>query len=101
MVKCPFLGTEVFADKILEQRLGILIKPSQVRLKTETTDDPYLWERIEEKEHLFDKNLSELSTAALEELFEAVEKCFIVAVPKPPKGDLQSGSMKLDVFHPI
>ena len=53
-----------------------------MRLKT-NTDDPYTWERMEEKEHLFSKNLSDLSTGQLKELCEGVNKSFRV-IWRPP-----------------
>ena len=40
------------SDSMLIKRLRIEIEASQVRLKTDA-DDPYTWERMEGKEHLF------------------------------------------------
>lgn len=70
-----------FTDIWQDNRLGISIDVSQVRLKT-NPDDFYAWERIEEKEHLFTKNLSDLSINYLRELCEGVNKSFI-AVRRP------------------
>ena len=64
-----------------DSRLGILIEPSQVRLKT-NSDDPYTWEIMEGKEHLFSKNMSDLSIGALKELYEGIDKSF-AAIWKP------------------
>lgn len=43
-----------------DRRLEIVIETSQVRLKT-NANDPYTWEKLDEKKHLFSKNLSDLS----------------------------------------
>ena len=59
-----------------DNRLGISIEASQVRLKT-NSNDPYAWETMDEKEHLFSKNLSDLSTRQLKELCEGVNKSFV------------------------
>ncbi|KUL81437.1 hypothetical protein ZTR_09541 [Talaromyces verruculosus] len=58
----------------LYNRLGLKIEPSQVRLKTENTDDPYVWERTEDLEHIFQKNFSDLSTGSLMRLYEALDE---------------------------
>ena len=47
-----------------------------MRLKT-NPNDPYTWKTMEEKEHLFSKNLSDLSIRQLKELYEGVDKSFI------------------------
>ena len=52
-------------------RLGILIDPSQVRLRT-TPDYQYIWEIFKEKELLFEKNISGHSIVVLKELYEGV-----------------------------
>jgi hypothetical protein len=46
-----------------------------VRLKP-NSDDLYIWERIECKEHLFSKNISDHSVRALKELYREVGKSF-------------------------
>ena len=74
-----------------DNRLGILIEPSQVWLKT-NPDDPYAWEKIEGKEHLFSKNMSDLSTGALKELCKGIGKSFTV-VWKPSTHALQVKSV--------
>ena len=58
-------------------RLKIFIKTSQVRFKT-NPNDPYAWKKIDEKKHLFFKNLSDLSTKQLKKLCENVDKSFVV-----------------------
>jgi hypothetical protein len=75
-----------------ESRLGILIEPAQVRLKTEDTNDLYKWEWVEEKKHLFVKNMSDLSAGQLEELSESVPE-FISAVLKKPTRVCQNGGL--------
>lgn len=64
------------------RKLGIVIETSQVRLKT-NADDPYTWERLDEKEQLFSKNLSDLSIGQLKDLCDGVDKSFI-AIWKAP-----------------
>ena len=55
---------------------GIVIETSQVRLKT-NADDPYTWENLDEKEHLFSKNLNDLSISQLKDLYDSVNKSFL------------------------
>jgi hypothetical protein len=73
-------------------RLGILIEPAQVRLRTEDTNDLYKWEWVGEKNHLFKKNMSDLSIGQLEELSESVPE-FISAVLKKPTRVCQNGGL--------
>jgi hypothetical protein len=75
---------------LLANSLGLEIEPSQIRLKTEETDDPYVWDRLEEKDYLFSKNLSDHSLLALRELFDGVE-VFFRAVPKAQVLKLNNG----------
>ncbi|KAL2036375.1 hypothetical protein N7G274_010908 [Stereocaulon virgatum] len=63
-------------------KLGITIEATQVRLKT-NANDPYAWERMEEKEHLFSKNLSDLSTGQLKELCSGINKSFAPTYKRP------------------
>lgn len=53
-----------------------------MRLKT-NADDPYTWEKMDEKEHLFSKDLSDLSTGQLKDLCDGVDRSFI-AISKAP-----------------
>ncbi|KAL1845582.1 hypothetical protein Plec18170_009717 [Paecilomyces lecythidis] len=68
----------------LRNRLGLKVEPSQVRLKTENTEDPYSWEVTEDMRHMFDKNFSDLSTGSLIKLYEGLdeENLKVVAVEK-------------------
>ena len=59
-----------------------MIETSQVRLKT-NADDPYTWENLDVKEHLFSKNLSDLSIGQLKDLCDGVDQSFI-AIWKAP-----------------
>ena len=59
-----------------------MIETSQVRLKI-NANDLYTWEKLNEKEHLFSKNLSDLSIGQLKDLCDGVDKWFI-AVWKAP-----------------
>jgi hypothetical protein len=65
------MSSVTFTNQIQESRLGILVEPSQVRLKP-NLDDPYTWERMKEKEHLFLKNISDHSNKSLMELYEGI-----------------------------
>ena len=80
-------------DGLQENRLGILIEPSQVRLVT-TSDDPYTWAALPEKRHLFSKNISDHSIGAYKELCEGIENIFEV-IPAIAAGCLQ-GDVALD-----
>jgi hypothetical protein len=73
--------------------LGIEIEPSQVRLRT-NPDDPYIWERMAEKEHLFSKDIRDHSIAALKELYHGVGVSF-VAIRKIPT---QAGGFHWEVY---
>ena len=90
---CPLWSK--LANLVQDNRLGISIEPSQVRLKT-NPDDPYRWETMKEKEHLFLKNLSDLSTGQLKELCDGVDKSFVAAC-RPLRGELQTESRKESV----
>ena len=59
-----------------------MIETLQVRLKT-NADDPYTWEKLDEKEHLFSKNLSDLSIGQLKDLCDGVDKFFIAILKAP------------------
>ena len=84
------------ADSALDSKLGILIDPSQVRLRT-TPNDPYFWERLREKEHLFEKNISDHSIAALKEVCEGVGESF-VAIKKISTKELLVGCFQEKVY---
>lgn len=64
-----------------------MIEASQVRLKT-NADDPYTWEKLDEKEHLFSKNLSDLSIGQLKDLCDSVDKSFIAIWKAPFQSEL-------------
>jgi hypothetical protein len=76
-------------------RLGILVEPSQVRLKP-NPDDGYLWEKLDNKEHLFSKNISDHSTGALKELYRDVGLSF-EAVANDKSHGLPNGSFTATV----
>ena len=77
----------------IKSELGIMVEPDQVRLKTEDTNDPYVWERVKEKDYLFSKNISEHSTGTLVELRDGV-KIFFAAVMKSSRRKPVNGSMQ-------
>ena len=56
-------------------KLGISIEPAEVRLIT-SANDPYTWQILAEKEHLFKKNLSKHSIGAYRELCRGVGVSF-------------------------
>lgn len=66
-----------FANILEENRLGISVEPSQVRLIT-NGDDPYTWAAFPGKEHLFSKHLSEHSIGAYKELCNGIGVSFEV-----------------------
>ncbi len=55
------------------------MEPSQVRLMPRA-EDPYRWKVLPEKQHLFEKNLSDHSTGAYKDLWNGVNATF-EAVP--------------------
>jgi len=59
-----------------------VIEASQVRLKT-NANDPYTWEKMDEKVNLFSKNLSDLSIGQLKDLCDDVDKS-VRAIWKAP-----------------
>ncbi len=64
------------ANKVSEvTNLGISIEPAEVRLIT-SADDPYTWQMLPEKEHLFKKHLSKHSIGAYRELCRGVGVSF-------------------------
>lgn len=73
LINCTKINTDM--------KLGLAIEPSQVRLKT-NADDPYTWDRMSEMEHLFTKNLSDLSTGLLQKVCDGIDKS-IIAILKP------------------
>ena len=56
-------------------KLGISIEPAEVRLIT-SANDPYTWQILPEKEHLFKKHLSKHSIGAYRELCRGVDVSF-------------------------
>lgn len=64
-----------------------MIATSQVRLKT-NADDPYTWEKLDEKEHLFSRNISDLSIGQLKDLCDGVDKWFIAICKAPFQSEL-------------
>ena len=56
-------------------KLGISIEPAEVRLIT-SASDPYTWQALPEKQHLFRKNLSKHSIGAYRELCRGVGVSF-------------------------
>lgn len=69
--------------KSQEVKLGITIEPAEVRLIT-NAEDPYIWQALPEKSHLFKKQLSKHTIGAYKELCREVGVSFEAAlVPEP------------------
>lgn len=51
-------------------------------------DDPYMWEKLDKKKHLFSKNLSDLSIDQLKDLCDDVNKLFIAIWKAPFQSEL-------------
>ena len=68
-----------------------------MRLKT-SPDDPYLWERMKEKEHLFQKNLSDLSISQLKELHDGVDKSYMAIWKPSGRSERQIEKPQEDVY---
>ena len=68
--------------KSQEAKLGITIEPAEVRLIT-NAEDPYIWQALPEKSHLFKKQLSKHTIGAYKELCREVGVSFeAVLVPE-------------------
>ncbi|KAI4167267.1 MAG: hypothetical protein LQ343_007364 [Gyalolechia ehrenbergii] len=61
-------------------KLGVSVRPEDVRLIT-SPDDPYTWQILPEKRHLFTKHLSKHSTGAYRELSRGVGISFEAVTP--------------------
>ena len=77
-----------------------MIGASQVRLKP-NANDPYTWENMDEKEHLFLKNLSDLSIGQLKDLCGGVDRSFIAIwkTPLQSKPPAQNGEESVGVAY--
>lgn len=60
-------------------KLGITIEPAEVRLIT-NAEDPYIWQALPEKNHLFKKQLSKHNISAYRELCREVGLSFEAAL---------------------
>ena len=65
-------------------KLGISVEPAEVRLLI-SVDNPYAWQVLPEKHHLFKKQLSKHSIGAYRELYREVGISF-EAILAPDKG---------------
>lgn len=79
-----------------------MIEASPVRLKT-NADDPYTWEKMDEKEHLFSKNLSDCSIGQLKDLCDGVDTSFLAIWKAPFQPELPAqdgeGSVRAVYFY--
>ena len=73
-----------------------------MRLKT-NSDNPYIWEKMEEKEHLFSKNLNDLSTGQLRELYDGIDKWYMAnwTAPLQPQLLAQDGNESIRCLCPL
>ena len=67
-------------------KLGLSIEPAEVRLIT-GPDDPYTWQTLPEKRHLFRKQLSKHSIGAYRELCRGVGVSFEAVTRTPSRSD--------------
>lgn len=65
--------------KSQEAKLGITVEPAEVRLIT-NAEDPYIWQALPEKSHLFKKQLSKHTIGAYRELCREVGISFEAAL---------------------
>lgn len=70
-------------------KLGFSIKPEDIRLITHA-DDPYTWEALPEKQHLFKKQLSKHSVGAYRALCREVGVSFEAVPTTRPNPDASS-----------
>ena len=70
-------------------KLGLSIKPEDVRLMT-NADDPYSWQALPEKDHLFKKQLSKHSIGAYRALCREVGVSFEAVLTTRPNPDASS-----------
>ncbi|KAH7228906.1 hypothetical protein BKA60DRAFT_532811 [Fusarium oxysporum] len=77
----------------INNSLSLDIAPADVRLKP-SEEDPYRWQRSEDKEYLFEKHLSKLSVGPLMELCRGIGIHFKAVQPsreaiKQPSREIQ------------
>lgn len=77
----PTAVERILLTKTRAARLGISIEPAEVRLIT-GADDPYAWQALPEKNHIFQKQLSKHSVGVYTEMCREVSVSF-EAVPAP------------------
>ena len=77
----PTAVERILLTKTRAARLGISIEPAEVRLIT-GADDPYAWQALPEKNHIFQKQLSKHSVGVYTEMCREVGVSF-EAVPAP------------------
>ena len=74
-------------------KLGLSIEPEDVRLMT-NVDDPYSWQALPEKDHLFKKQLSKHSIGAYRALCREVGVSFEAVLTTRPNPDISSKPAK-------
>ena len=81
-------------------KLGLSIKPEDIRLITHA-DDPYIWQALPEKQHLFKKQLSKHSIGAYRELCREVGVSFEAVPTIQPDAHARSKSDKESPENPL
>ncbi|KAI2624291.1 hypothetical protein GGR54DRAFT_638170 [Hypoxylon sp. NC1633] len=71
----------------IEEKLGIAVAPSQVRLHS-TLEDGYSWQVLDDKKYLFSKNLSDHTAKSYKELCDGIGVSFeaVRALPESTPG---------------
>ena len=73
-------------------KLGIHVLPAEVRTHPRREDE-YKWSVLPQKEHLFEKSLSKLSTGQYTQIMQGIG-VFFEALPKDPTDPCQGGYLK-------
>ncbi len=76
-------------NKSAVTKLGISIEPEEVRLIT-NANDPYTWQILPEKQHLFTKQMSTHSIEAYSELCRGIGVSFEAVLTPEPSNDAES-----------
>ena len=76
-------------------KLGIYIEPVEVRLIT-SDNNPYTWQILPEKQHLFKKHLSKRSIGAYRELYRGVGVYFKGILPPESSNAAEKNHLGMD-----
>lgn len=99
--KMPYsAAVNLSANATIEERTGISVKPSEVRLLT-SRDDGYSWKYLTEVEHLFSRNISKHSIGAYRELCAGLGKKFEAVPSVISSSELSSQPSHIFPLEPI